>query len=258
MEETKANIQSATAQRDQAKINLGYCTVYAPFSGRISRRYVDPGNSVMADNTILTTLVTEDPIYAYFDVDERTYLDLMNAPVPKQTSWFSGLQYPVLMRLSNEDEYVRVGKVDFIDNRVIATSGTVRMRGVFDNSKGILKPGLFVRIRLPIGQPYPAILIPDEALQSDQGRRYVYLVNDKDEVVYKQVKLGQAIQGLRVIKEGVQEGDRVIVSGVQRVRQGVQVQAKNQDPPAPPESALTRVLSAYLDHLKAGKSVAAD
>src|SRR5262249_42616921 len=149
-------------------------------NGRISRRYVDPGNLVNADNTILTTIVTESPMYAYFDVDERTYLDLAGPAVPGQSSWLSGLQFPVLMRLANEQEYTHVGTVHFVDNRVVANTGTIRMRGVFDNPKAYLKSGLFVRIRLPIGSPYQALLIPDEALLSDQGRKYLYVVNDKN------------------------------------------------------------------------------
>ena len=253
-----ASVRADEAARDQAKTTLDYCTVYAPFSGKISYRYVHPGNSVTADVTVLTTLVTENPIYAYFDVDERTYLDFMSAASKWRNSWFSSLHFPVLMRLSNENEYTRMGKVDFIDNRIIATSGTVRMRGVFDNSVGILKPGLFVRIRLPIGTPYAALLIPDEALQSDQGRRYIYTINEKEEVVYRPVTLGQAIHGLRVIKEGLKAGERIIVSGVQRVRQGVAVTVKMQDPPKPPDSPLTRALTAHFAEPLPGKGMPAD
>lgn len=253
-----ASVEASEAARDQAKVNLGYCKVYAPFSGIVSYRYVHPGNTVTADMTILTTLVTSNPVYAWFDVDERTYLDLVNAVTPKQNTWFSKLEFPVLMRLSNEDDYARLGIVDFIDNRVLATTGTVRLRGVFQNPLGVLKPGLFVRIRLPIGRPYSAILVPDEALQSDQGRRFVYILTDKDEVVYRPVKPGQAIQGLRVIKDGLKEGDRVIVVGIQRVRPGVTVNAKMQPPPRPPDSELTRELTAFLAKTSAGKASPAE
>ncbi|TMQ35707.1 MAG: efflux RND transporter periplasmic adaptor subunit, partial [Planctomycetota bacterium] len=147
-----------------------------------------------------------------------TYLDLMGTTAPGQASWLAGLQFPVMMRLANEEDFTRTGTVNFVDNRVSANSGTIRMRGVFENPTGVLKPGLFVRIRLPIGTPYKAVLIPDEALLSDQGRKYVYVVNNKNEVVYRPVSLGQEIQGLRVIKKGVSMGEKVIVSGMQRVR----------------------------------------
>src|SRR5262249_45999025 len=153
-----------------------------------SRRFVDPGNLITADTTVLTTIVTEDPMYAYFDVDERTYLDLLATVSPgqkNQGAW--GLTLPVMMRLANENEFERVGTIDFVDNRVIANTGTVRMRGQFKNPSGLLKAGLFTRIRLPLGAPYKAIVIPDEAILSDQERKYVWVVNAKNEVEYRSV-----------------------------------------------------------------------
>jgi RND family efflux transporter MFP subunit len=240
MEKSRATVGAMEAARDRCQLYVGYTRVTSPVTGRISRRYVDPGNLVNADNTVLTTVVTENPLHASFDVDERTYLELLG---PGQGGWFSGHQLPVLMKLVNEDDFSRSGTINFIDNRVIATSGTVRMRGVFENAGGALKPGLFVRVRLPLSKPYKAILISDEALLSDQGRKYVYVVNGKNEVEYRSVKLGQAIQGLRVIKEGLTAGEQVIVSGLQRVRPGVQVQVKMQYPPEAPESPLVRLLA---------------
>jgi len=269
-----ATVGSMKAARDRAKLNLEFTHVVVPplrddagrpLSGRISRRQVDPGNLVNADQTILTTLVSIDPMYAYFDVDERTYLELAALTTAGSDSWVSALQFPVLMRLANEDEFERKGTVNFLDNRLNANTGTVRMRGVFSNASGFLKSGLFVRIRLPIGVPYRALLIPDEALLSDQGRKYVYVVkktnNDKDEEVdrveYRAVQLGQAIQGLRVIKEGVKEGERVIVSGMQRVRPGSVVQVKMQDSPPPPKSSLTRILKENAATMESPKPSAA-
>jgi RND family efflux transporter MFP subunit len=256
-----ATVGSMKAARDHAKLNLDWTNVVVPpllddfghpLVGRISRRNVDPGNLVNADQTVLTTLVSIDPMYAYFDVDERTYLELAALTAPGANSWFSALQFPVLMKLPTEikDDFKTKGKVNFLDNRLNANTGTVRMRGVFANSSGILRSGLFVRIRLPIGVPYKTLLIPDEALLSDQGRKYVYVIkkatNDKgeevDQVEYRSVQLGQSLQGLRVIKEGVKEGERVIVSGQQRVRPGSVVQVKMQEPPPPPKSALTEIL----------------
>jgi RND family efflux transporter MFP subunit len=132
--------------------------------------------------------------------------------------------------------------VTFVDNRVNANTGTVRMRGVFANPGGTLKPGLFVRVRLPIGKPYSALLIPAEALLSDQGRDYVYVVDDKNQVQYRPVELGQAIQGLRVVKNGLAKTDRVIVTGMQRVRTEAVVEPKMEQPPAKPGSPLVRLL----------------
>jgi multidrug efflux system membrane fusion protein len=175
-------------------------------------------------------------------VDERTYLELVGTRASGPSSLPAGLRFPVVMRLANEDEFARSGIVDFIDNRVNAGTGTIRMRGVFENPKGLLRSGLFVRIRLPIGKPYTALLVPDEALLSDQGKKYVFVVNDNDEVVYRPVTLGQETKGLRVIKEGVSAGERVIITGMQRVRQGAKVQVKVQPPPKPPGSALGQLL----------------
>jgi RND family efflux transporter MFP subunit len=248
----RASVGTAEANLDTARLNYEWTTVVSSLNGRISRRNVDPGNLVKADDTMLTTIVTENPLYAYFDVDERTYLGLVKTTRQAATSWLQALQFPVLMRLANEDDFTRTGKVDFLDNRVTATSGTIRMRGVFDSDKGALKPGLFVRVRLPIGTRYRALLIPDEAIQSDQGRTYVYVVNADDEVVYRPVQLGQAIKGLRVIKapaqgkkgkEGLVAGERVIISGMQRVRPGTQVEATVKAPPKRPESSLNKLLS---------------
>jgi RND family efflux transporter MFP subunit len=250
-EKAAATVGAMAAARDRAKLFLGYTHVAAPLNGRISRRLVDPGNLVNADNTVLTTIVTEDPMYAYFDVDERTYLELASAPSTGPSSWFSSLRFPVLMRLANEEEFTQKGDVNFLDNRLNANTGTVRMRGEFQNTTGHLKSGLFVRIRLPLGIPYKTLLIPDEALLSDQGRKYVFVVQkEKDDtgkeverVKYRSVTLGQSIQGLRVIREGIAAGDRVIISGMQRVRPDSVVQAKMQEPPAPPQSSLTKLLA---------------
>jgi len=237
-----AQTEAMAATRDRAKLYLDWTRVTAPLSGRISRRLVDPGNLVNADQTILTTIVSDHELYAYFDVNERTYLDLVHPVSPGQSSSLGALNSPVIMQLANETQFVRSGIVNFVDNRVNANTGTIRMRAVFDNADGALRAGLFVRIRLHIGTPYQAVLIPGAALQSDQGRKYVFVVNDKDEVVYRPITPGQEIKTLRVVKQGVAMGDRIIVSGMQRVRQGVQVQVQMQDPPKPPDQPLAKLL----------------
>ncbi len=257
-EKAKATVRAMAAARDRAKLYVGWTKVTAPWSGRISRRMVDPGNIVVADNTVLTTMVTEDPLYAYFDVDERTYLNLVESSTSKANSWTGASEFPVVARLANESEFSRVGTVNFVDNRVNAGTGTIRMRGVFTNETKTLKPGLFVRIRLPIGAPYQAILIPDEALLSDQGRKYVFVVNDAKKVVYRSVTVGQDIQGLRIIKDGLSLGDKVIVSGMQRVREGTLVKPNEQKPPKPPESKLAKLLTQYLSKKNGAKEKKTD
>jgi RND family efflux transporter MFP subunit len=269
-DKSSAAVGSAQAARDKAKLYLDYTRVIwerdktdptrPPMTGRISRRYVDPGNLVIADNTVLTTIVTEDPMYAYFDVDERTWLDLkatgpasFPSPANAMEASSAGLKLPVLIRLANETDFKndRVGYVDFVDNRVVATTGTVRMRGVIRNPSGQLRAGLFVRIRLPIGKASNEILIPDAAIQNDQERKYVYVVNAKNEVEYRSVKLGQAVGDLRVIrpaekgnegKEGLTKDDRVIIEGMQRVRDKTPVETVDRAPPAPPAMTLVELL----------------
>lgn len=251
-----ATVGAMEAAKAKAKLYLDYTTVKSPFSGRISRRLVDPGNLITADTTVLTTLVTQDPMYAYFDVDERTYQDLLASSAPGHSAWYEGLRFPVMMALASDNDFDRVGQVDFVDNRVTATTGTVRMRGVFENPEKLLKAGFFARLRLPIGTPYQAVLIPDEAIQSDQDRKYVWVVNGQNLVEYRTVTLGQAIGELRVIRpaakgkegnEGLSVGERVIVSGVQRVRKGTQVDAEPQAPPPPPKMALVGLWMRYQE-----------
>jgi RND family efflux transporter MFP subunit len=262
----EALVGAAHAAREKAKLYLEYTKVrwerddglnaepakqQPPLTGVISRRYVDPGNLVTADNTILTTIVTENPMYAYFDVDERTFLNLLGSISPGQKAWQQGMRYPVMMRLANEKEFERMGQIDFIDNRVVATTGTVRMRGVLQNPEGVLKSGLFVRIRLPTSSPYDAVLVPDEAILSDQERKYVWVVNAKSEVEYRSVTLGQSIKDLRVVrpaekgkegKQGLSPSDQVIVSGMQRVRNGSRVELEKRPSPAVPEVPLVQRL----------------
>jgi RND family efflux transporter MFP subunit len=265
-EKSHANVGALEAARDRAALYLEYADVVAPHSGRISRRYIDPGNLVKADDTMLTTLVLDDPVYVYFDVDERTYLDLAGEKLSSSSATrIHERQFPVLMRLANEEEFIHPGKVDFVDNRLNGNTGTIRMRGVFTNALGTLKSGLFARIRLPIGKPYQSLLIPDEALQSDQGRKFVYVVDAEDKVRYRSVTLGQAIPTvreakngakkteqsgqepekmmLRVIKKGLKQGDRVIISGMQRVRPDLHVKVRVEKPARAPEVALLKLLN---------------
>jgi RND family efflux transporter MFP subunit len=242
-EKSQATVAAMAATRDRAKEYLGYTKVVSPWSGRISRRLVDPGNLVNADQTILTTLVQDDQLYAYFDVDERTYLEIGGPTSPGEHSLSAQLQFPVLLRLANEEEFTRSGVVNFVDNRVVANTGTIRIRAVVDNPERKLRAGLFVRVRLPVGSPYQALLVPDEAVLSDQGRKYVYVVGDNEEVAYRKVTLGQEIKGLRVVRDGITKDDKVMITGMQRVRPGARVHATVQAPPKPPGSPLTKLVN---------------
>lgn len=233
--EARAALGVAMAARDIAQQSVDFTVVKAPFSGRISRRAIDVGNLVKSNDTILTTVVLLDPIYSSFDVDERTLLGLRRHL--GQSSMLAGTKSDVKVEigLADEEGFSKSGVISFIDNKVEPSTGTLRIRADVGNKDLLLSPGMFVRIRVPIGTPRNALLIPEEALGSDQGQKFLYLLNDKDEVVYRTVKLGPQVGRLRVIDNGLTATDRVIVSGLQRVRPGVKVNAKPiedvKDPP---------------------------
>lgn len=228
----EAEVKVARADLKIAQVNMDYCRVLAPISGRVSKVTVDPGNLVRADDTVLTSIGDSDPIKAYFDVDERTLtriLHLMEAGViPKEAT---GVE--VEMGLADEEDRPHKGYIDFTDNFVDVSTGTLRVRGAFQNPKELLVPGMFVRVRLPIGQPQKARLIAEKALVTDQGQKYVYVVKDENsaahegKVEYRKVKLGRLQDGLRVIKDGLADTEKVVVSGLQRVRPDIQVKFKD-------------------------------
>jgi RND family efflux transporter MFP subunit len=225
-EEAIAAVKMAEAARDLAQLNLGFTTVTAPLTGRISNQMIDPGNMVKADETALTTIVAVDPVYAYFDVDERTMLRVRRMIRAGKIKSSQEAAMPVFASLVDEEGYPHEGTINFVDNRLDDMAGTLRLRGVFPNPNRILSAGLFVRVRLPIGKAHPAILVPDRALGSDQGQKFVYVTNDKNEVVYRRVKVGRTQDGMRVIEEGLAEGEWVIVEGLQRARPGSKVEPK--------------------------------
>ena len=170
-------MKTAEAVLRLASLNLEFTKVRAPCDGRVSKQLIDPGNMVQTDQTPLTTLVTLDPIYAYFDIDERTLLQLRRMVRAGKVRSAREAKVKLLLRLADEEGYPHEGTIDFSDNRLDRMSGTMRLRGVFPNPKRILSPGMFARIRLPIGEPHRAILIPEEALGSDQGQKFLYTVN---------------------------------------------------------------------------------
>ncbi len=202
----------------------------------MSRQLIDPGNMVQADQTPLTTIVTLDPIYAYFDIDERTLLELRRLVLARMGKLRSAREakVKVLLGLADEEGYPHEGMVDFRDNRLDMMTGTLRLRGLFPNPNRLLAPGLFARIRVPIGEPHQAVLIPEEALGSDQGQRFLYVVDDKNQVAYRRVEVGSLQGKLRVIKSGLAEGERVVLDGLQRINpQTKEVRPKNQEAEKP-------------------------
>jgi RND family efflux transporter MFP subunit len=222
--EAVGTLEVAKADRDKAKINLAWTKVKAPISGRISRRLIDPGNLVKADETVLTSIVDMDHMYAYFDVDERTTLKFQKLVRDGKIQWSMATGLPVMLGLVDEEGYPRTGTINFADNRLDADSGTWRLRAVFDNADHALSAGMYVRMRLPIGVPYKTVLVPEQSLGTDQGQKFVYVVDDANMVSSRRVKIGRIHQGLRAVSEGLAEGEKVIVSGLQRARPGIEVQ----------------------------------
>jgi RND family efflux transporter MFP subunit len=220
-----AEMQAAGALK-AAHLNIEFTHVVAPIGGRVSRHLVSVGNLVQGSegaSTLLTSIVSLDPIYIYFDMDEATYLK-------NNRLYFEGKRpssrenpNPVQVSLTGETKPSHDGKVDFLDNRLDVSTGTLRGRAVIPNKDFSILPGQFGRVRLIGSSPYDALLLPDTAIASDQSRKVVFVVKDDDTVEERQVTLGPLDEGLRVIRDGLKPEDRVIVDGLQRARVGAKV-----------------------------------
>ncbi|BAM86621.1 RND family efflux transporter, MFP subunit [Bradyrhizobium oligotrophicum S58] len=234
VDQRRQALQAAHAAETQAdgalkaaQLNVEFTHVVAPITGRVSRHLVTPGNLVQGSDagtsTLLTTIVSVDPIYIYFDVDEATYLK-------NNRLWFEGKRpssrdtpNPVEVALSGETKPSHDGKMDFLDNRLDLSTGTLRSRAVIPNKDLSILPGQFGRVRLIGSAPYEALLLPDTAVATDQSRKIVFVVKEDDTVEGRPVVLGPLDDGLRVIREGLKAEDRVIVDGLQRARVGAKV-----------------------------------
>jgi len=235
--EAAASRAALKAAVERAKLDLQYTKVTAPVSGRVSRYVVTVGNLVQAGDqgggTLLTTIVSVDPMYAYFDVDEHTVLRVRQLIREGKAKSARDGELPVWLGLANEDGYPHRGTIDFVDNQVNPKTGTLRLRGVFPNKDEALSPGYFARVRVPIGFPHQALLVSDRAIDTDQGQKVLYVVNEKNEVVSRPVRLGAFHDGVREITDGLKPGERVIVNGLQQVRPGVTVEPRPVDMPVP-------------------------
>jgi len=243
--QAQESLQAARALVNAAQLNVEFTQVRAPISGRISRNLVSVGNLInggTTQSTLLTTIVSLDPIYCYFEADERSYLkgirqlrngDRTNSRASKQ---------PVYVALTDEENFPHQGFIDFLDNRLDQNTGTITARAVLPNADLLLAPGLFARVRMPAGDKYKALMLPPEALGSDLSQQFVFIVDDQNLVQYRKVTPGPLIDGWRVIRDGLQPDDWVIVKGVQRAKTGAKVDPIKQDsagsqpsPPAAPE-----------------------
>jgi RND family efflux transporter MFP subunit len=225
-----ANIAADKALVASRRLDLEYTKVIAPVSGRVSRYIVTVGNLIQSGDqgggTLLTTIKSVDPMYAYFDVDEHTVLRVRRLIREGKVKSARDSQWPVWLGLANEKGYPRRGTINFVDNEVNPKTGTLRLRGVFPNKDESLSPGYFARVRVPIGYAHQAVLVSDRALDTDQGQKIVYVVDKHNQVVSRPVRLGALHDGLREITKGLKPGERVIVNGLQQVRAGITVQPK--------------------------------
>lgn len=239
----EGTLKAAQASVDAAKLQLEWTNVTAPISGRVSRKLVTEGNLISGGTgatTLLTTIVSLDPIYCYFDVDERSalkYRDL--AREGKRDSALKG-SIPAQMGLANQDGFPHQGKIDFVDNVISPTTGAIRARGIFPNADRLMAPGFFARVRIPGSGEYDALLIRDSAIGSDQGRPFVYIVGADNKVVQRPINPGPLEDGLRVVRDGLKPDERIVVNGLMAVRPGATVNAQETamvQPAATPAAA---------------------
>jgi multidrug efflux system membrane fusion protein len=280
--ETKGNLEITRANRELARLNLEWTEVRAPSAGLLSRRMVDPGNLIRAENTVLTSIVSQDPMYVYFDVDEQNTLKVRRMIREGRIKAKSEKEVPVMVGLSDEaPSFPHLGTVDFTDNRVDVNTGSLRFRATVRNENGVLTPGLFVRVRLPIGDPHSTLFVREEALASDQGKKIVYVISEETtdkkpasadakgesheakpgdhetksvsteskssenktksvastskptgpsgkvtgKIETKYVTIGALRNGFRAIEKGLNPTDKVVITGLQRIRPGLPVNA---------------------------------
>lgn len=237
--ERQAQVQAARAAVNAARLDLSYARVTAPISGRVDRIMTTEGNVATAGVTVLTTIVSVDPLQVYFDIDEATYLDFAARARPDSAGRTTA-KLPVRIGLMNEEGYPHTGVLDFIGAQINRGTGTVRARAVIANPDGRLAPGLFARVRLDTAAPRPAVLIDDQAVGTDQGQTYVLILGAGNKVEYRPVTLGRVVDGLRVVESGLQPGETIVIKGL--VRPGMQVTPQRtpmQAPAATPASAAT-------------------
>jgi RND family efflux transporter MFP subunit len=219
-----ATVRAAEAAVRTARLNLEWTRVRSPIAGRVSNAMVTPGNLVEAGPpaTLLTTVVSLDPMYVYFDSDEQTYLRYAGRARSSGANWRED-RLPVYLGLANETGYPHEGRLDFVDNQIDPGTGTIRTRAVFSNKSRTLTPGLFARVKLVGTEKTKALLVRDAAIGTDQDRKFVLVLAPGDTLAYRPVVPGRLIDGLRIITSGLAAGDRVLVNGLMRVRPGMKV-----------------------------------
>lgn len=225
----RAQLRSLEAAVASAKLELEYTEIRSPIAGRTSRALVTPGNLIVSDSTVLTSVVSMDPMYAYFDVDESSALDYRQRVRQSQVDSARMTSIAVALGLSNETGYPHSGQIDFVDNVTDIGTGNIQVRARFQNDDGALLPGLFCRIRVPFTRPYDALLVPQTALAMNQQGRYVLVVNEENKVEPHVVEVGTSHGGLVAIRSGIERTDRVVINGLQKARPGSEVKPVMED-----------------------------
>ncbi|MEO9080313.1 MAG: efflux RND transporter periplasmic adaptor subunit [Rhodanobacter sp.] len=217
----RAQLAAATAALASARLNLDFSKVRSPIDGRVSNARVTVGNLVTSGN-VLTSVVSVNPVYVYFDVDEHTWLKLDHLRAKARQAG-DDARIEASMGLADETGHPHAGRLDFVDNQLHPSSGTMSLRAVFDNTDELFTPGLYARVQLQSGEARPRLLIDDRAIGTDLGNQFVYVVDKQHKVQYRKVSAGALVNGLRVIDSGLNANDVVVVNGLQRVRPGVEV-----------------------------------
>jgi multidrug efflux system membrane fusion protein len=238
VDEAEARVRAAEKSAELYTLNHEFTRVTSPIDGQISRYYLTLGNLVNQDTTLLTTVVSVDPMYAYFEMDEPTLLRIRRAEYEgKIKPSEDPTKTPVFMGLQGEDGFPHRGTINFVNNQVNPTTGSILVRGVFPNpqpqrGRRLLSPGMFVRVRLPIGDPHPAVLVIDRAIGSDQGMKFVYVLDAENKVQYRRVTTGSLQpDGLRVVEQGLTGDESVVVGMLQQVRPRMSVKAEKMPMP---------------------------
>ena len=242
VDQADASVGASEASLDLYKLNLDYTQVRSPVAGQVSRYYLTLGNLINQDQTVLTSVVSLDPIYAYCEIDEPTVLRVRRAINEGKMPRYTEADVPLELGLQGEVGFPHIGKLNFVNNQVNPSTGTVSIRGTFkngkpDNGARLISPGMYVRIRMRMGEPQPALLIVDRAITSDQGLKYVYVVDAKNIARYRRITTGWLEDdGLRVITDGLKPDDLVVVGGLQQVKPNMEVKPVPADKAATPET----------------------
>lgn len=271
VKEAEASLFAAQSDAARTELDLKYTKILSPISGRIDRALVTPGNMLtggLGNGTLITRIVSVAPVYAYLDVDESTILGYIRkaqaneaksvaaqstetaqptqptdttsdqaskAANGKPRASLRDLNVPCYLQLNDESEAKHQGVLDFVENRVDKTTGTIRIRGIFQNEEGVLRGGMFVRARVPVSEPYDAVLIPETAIGTDQNFKFAYVIDASNKPIRRNLKLGAAQGTLRIVREGIAVGERVVIRGIQRVRPDVEVDVQMEEIKLPTE-----------------------